>query len=126
MTEHYNRITEKNKRKELRNNAILSERKLWHCLKNKQMRGYKFRRQYSIDNYIIDFYCPELRLAIEIDGISHLNKEQYDKNREKHIKNYVINIIRINGLDILNNITDVLYFINNKIDELIPPLKSTP
>ena len=68
MTKHYNKLTEKNKRKELRKNSTSSERKLWQYLKNKQIKECKFRRQYSIDNYILDFYCHKAMLAIEIDG----------------------------------------------------------
>jgi very-short-patch-repair endonuclease len=57
--------------RELRNNATYSERFLWRYLKRKQIKGYDFDRQKPIDNYIVDFFCNELMLAIEIDGESH-------------------------------------------------------
>jgi very-short-patch-repair endonuclease len=59
------------KRKALRNNLTSAEATLWLCLKNKQLEGKRFRRQFSIGNYIVDFYCPEQKLAIELDGQGH-------------------------------------------------------
>ncbi|MCH8957693.1 DUF559 domain-containing protein [candidate division KSB1 bacterium] len=66
MTQHFNRITEKARRKQLRNNPTEAEQKLWQYLKEKQVSGVKFRRQYSVDAYILDFYSPSLKLAIEV------------------------------------------------------------
>ena len=63
-----NRIEQKRRRQKLRNSSTPWERKLWNYLKNSQLDGYKFRRQYGIENYIVDFYCPKLKLVIEIDG----------------------------------------------------------
>ena len=58
-------------RRELRANGTPAERALWNWLKNKQIRGLRFRRQFSVGNYILDFYCPSLKLAIELDGDYH-------------------------------------------------------
>ena len=66
----------KEKARELRNNSTTSEIKLWMYLKNKQMLGYDFHRQKPLDEYIVDFFCNELMLAIEIDGLSHYNSEK--------------------------------------------------
>ena len=71
MTQIFNKKTETIKRKLLRNNAPLPEIMLWSRLKSKQLGGYKFRRQFSIGRYVVDFYCPILKLALEIDGDSH-------------------------------------------------------
>jgi very-short-patch-repair endonuclease len=89
MTKIYNRIEEKIKRKRLRNNMPEAEIILWSKLKNKGI-GYKFRRQYSVGQYIIDFYCPELKLAIEVDGDSHYSSEAElrDKERQKVVESY--------------------------------------
>lgn len=65
--------------RELRNSSTFAEIVLWGYLKGKQMRGYDFDRQRPIDNYIVDFYCKDLQLAIEIDGESHYGKEKKDK-----------------------------------------------
>ena len=87
MTQHFNKKNVEQKRKYLRNNATISERKFWQAIKGKQL-GVKFRRQYSVDFYILDFYCPELKLAIEIDGDSHFTQsgKEYDLKREDYIK----------------------------------------
>ena len=81
MTKHYNRKTEEVKRKKLRQNSTYTEKIVWMNLRNRRMLGYKFKRQYSADKYIIDFYCPELKFAIEVDGISYHSvvKQIYDK-----------------------------------------------
>ena len=76
----------KEKARELRNNSTTSEIKLWKFLKGKQMCGYDFHRQKPLDNYIVDFFCDELMLAVEIDGLSHLGNEKYDNQRQKNWK----------------------------------------
>lgn len=88
MTFHYNKGSEKKKQRELRNNATHAEKILWQYLRAKRLDGLKFRRQYSIDVFVVDFYCPKVKLAIEIDGDSHFEGEavEYDFDREKHIE----------------------------------------
>lgn len=74
--------------KQLRKNSTQSEIKLWKYLKGKQMMGYDFHRQKPIDNYIVDFFCNKLRIAIELDGFSnHLPETfQKDKKKEKRLR----------------------------------------
>ena len=92
MTLHFNKRREKQKGKDLRNNATKAERILWKYLKNSQLENTKIRRQYSVDQFVIDSYCPEIKLAIEIDGSSHFDKDQipYDIERENYIKSFGI------------------------------------
>ncbi len=71
MGELYNQKWLKPIRKYLRNHSTSAEAALWNILKNKQVGGYKFRRQHSAGKYIVDFYCPSLQLAIELDGEPH-------------------------------------------------------
>ena len=98
---------ERNKfRKKLRNNMPKAEIILWSQLKGKKLDGFKFRRQHSVGPFIVDFYCPKLKLAIEVDGDSHYQEgiEEYDKRREKYIRSYYrlhINF-RCNGFSILD------------------------
>jgi len=82
--------------------------------------GYKFRRQYSIGHYIVDFYCPELRFAIEADGATHSSDKEliYDKNREKYLKGFGIKIKRYNNLEIFNNLEMVATDIKSFCDKL--------
>ena len=71
MVRVYNRTSEKARRQLLRRETPSAEEILWSKLRRRQMLGYKFRRQYSVENFVVDFYCPRARLAIEIDGDSH-------------------------------------------------------
>ena len=68
MTELFNKTQGKQKRRELRRNMTKAELMIWSKLRRKQVCGYKFRRQYGVGSYIIDFYCPKIKLAVEIDG----------------------------------------------------------
>ena len=86
---------------------------LWLKLKNKGLKGYKFRRQYSIDNFIVDFYCPKLKLAIEIDGNSHYieGANLSDNNRQSRIESYGITFLRFTNREIYENIDGTLKII---------------
>ena len=72
--------------RQLRNNSTLSEVLLWNYLKGKQMKGYDFHRQKPLLSFIVDFFCYELMLVIEIDGDSHDNKYEEDKLRQKQLE----------------------------------------
>lgn len=78
----------------LRNESTLTEILLWDKLKNKQLFGYKFLRQNPIDNFIVDFFCKELMLAIEIDGSSHNEKVEQDIERQMNMENLGIKFLR--------------------------------
>ena len=101
----------------LRNNSTLSEVLLWNHLKGKQMKGYDFHRQKPIDNYVVDFFCPKLRLIIEIDGESHLFKGEEDEKREKRLESLGFHILRFDDLDIKKNMEGVLVSIKKWIKE---------
>jgi len=81
-------------RRKLRNNMTLAEITLWRHLKNRSMEGLIFRRQFGLGPYIVDFYCPSLRLAIELDGDSHIGREAYDQRRQKYIERHGIRFLR--------------------------------
>ncbi len=107
---------------ELRNNATKQEKILWHYLKNSQL-DYKFRRQQPIGNYIVDFFCPELKLIIELDGGQHdetINKE-YDILRDDFLKSLGYTVLRIWNNEIDKNIDGVINYINNQIVTLVTP-----
>ena len=87
----------KESRRELRTNMTIAEAALWKLLKNKNVAGLQFRRQFSIDRYILDFYCPELKLAIELDGDYHYHMSQprADYIRDKYLsENFGIKTLR--------------------------------
>jgi very-short-patch-repair endonuclease len=76
MTTHFNKKSEKEKRRQLRKDQTPAEKLVWRYLKDRRLKNCKFRRQYSVDQFVIDFYYPELKLAIEIDGEVHDISEQ--------------------------------------------------
>jgi very-short-patch-repair endonuclease len=94
--------------REFRKAPTKSEQILWRVLKNRNFSGYKFRRQHVIDGYIIDFYCVELKIAIEIDGPIHLNQVESDRERQKIIELRGIKFIRIKSEEVENNLPIVL------------------
>lgn len=97
----------KEKAKQLRKARNLSGVLFWNAVKNKQLLGLDFERQKIIGNYIVDFYCPELGLVVEIDGKSHDFKGEYDQNREKFLVDLDLEVIHYadpkikKGLDII-------------------------
>ena len=108
MTEYFNKSKYKQRRKELRNNPTKAEELLWSVLKGKKLDGYKIRRQYGVCKYVIDFYCVEKKLAIEVDGEIHDKEEsrEYDKIRKEFINNFGIRIFRIRNEIIKKNIEE--------------------
>ena len=97
-------------RKSLRKNATDAERKLWSKLRNKQLMGFKFHRQYSIQQYILDFYCPEKRLAIELDCSQHAEDKtrEYDESRTKELLAHNIKVLRFWNNEVTSNINAVI------------------
>ncbi len=128
----FNRKYLKQRRQRLRNNATEAEILLWCYLKNRQLKGRKFRRQTSIKNYIVDFYCPEEKLVVELDGESHFEEEntEYDKKKDEYLNGIGIKVIRIENQEVLYNLDYVLKpiekesnkKINNKIKNYFPLL----
>jgi very-short-patch-repair endonuclease len=88
---------------------------LWSRLKSNALDGYKFRRQYSVGKFVIDFYCPRLKLAIEVDGDSHFSDESepYDKARRDFIESFGISFLRFTNNEIYENLGEVLAKIEN-------------
>lgn len=97
-------------RKELRNNLTPAEATLWKLLQGKQLEGRKFRRQHSIANYILDFYCPGEKIAIELDGQGHFEATQaeYDHERDLFLKNFGIKVLRFENKLVWDNPEGVL------------------
>ena len=105
--------------RDLRNNSTKSEVILWLKLKGKQMYGYDFHRQKPIDNYIVDFFCFELMLAIEVDGYSHQLEDIYfkDVKKENKLKELGISVLRFTDDQVLKDMDNVLRVIEIYIEE---------
>ncbi len=105
----YNDPSVKHRRQILRTRSTKPEQKLWYYLKNQNL-GAKFRRQYSVGSYILDFYCPKHRLAVEVDGGSHFNEiaRIKDQTRSIFLAKHKITCIRFTNLEVMDNIMSVL------------------
>ena len=103
--------------KQLRQNMTFSEVKLWNELKNGQLMGYDFDRQKPIGNYIVDFFCKDLQLAIEVDGITHLDEKIIAKDfvRQEEIESYVVSFLRFDALLVVNKVEAAVREIRNWI-----------
>jgi len=94
-------------RRELRNNPTPEENILWQQIRNSKL-GFKFRRQHSIGNFIVDFYCPVKKLIIEIDGGQHLDKKEYDKERSNYLESLGFKVIRFWNDEVNKDIDKVI------------------
>ena len=96
------------KARKLRKNSTFSERLMWRYLRNRQFQGLDFDRQKPIDKFIVDFYCSDLRLVIEVDGITHNDKLVEDLKRQKRLEALGLSVLRYNALEVINNMQGVL------------------
>lgn len=106
----------KKQRQYLRNHMTKWEVRLWNDLKGKKMFGFKVRRQYGIKNYILDFYCPALKLAIEVDGEVHYfnTKAQRDRDKESCLKEHGIKLIRHKNQDFEEDFESVNLYLEDQ------------
>ncbi|MBI4743401.1 MAG: endonuclease domain-containing protein [Actinobacteria bacterium] len=106
--------------RKLRNNATKAEIRLWAYLKRKQLMGYDFHRQKPIANYIVDFFCNKLQLAIELDGYTHSFEKVFEKDerKEQELNESGITVLRYKDVDVMNNIEGVLEDIKGYIKKI--------
>ncbi len=107
---------------QLRENMTEAEKHLWWKTRMRQVKGLIFYRQKPIGDYIVDFYCPKARLAIEIDGSHHLVGEtmEYDRIRDNYLSELGLTVLRFTNTEVLTNIRGVLEKIEGEISEKIP------
>jgi very-short-patch-repair endonuclease len=106
----HNRSELKNLRKQNRSNLTPAEAELWKHLRNSQLEGRKFRRQHSIGNYILDFYCPKEKLGIELDGRNHFSDNGFeaDEKRTEYLNSLNITILRFENKEVFDQLEAVL------------------
>ena len=109
--------------RKLRKNSTLAEVLLWNNIKNRAL-GVQFHRQVPMLNYIVDFYCHELMLAIEIDGSSHDYRYFEDLNRQNKLEEYGVTFMRFSDVDVKNNMFSVSLSLEENVASLITPIKS--
>jgi len=120
--EFFSKPSTKEKRHLLRKEMTEAERVLWSKLRNRQFHGLKFRRQYGIGEYIADFYCPALRLVVELDGGQHYSEEgsAYDRLRAEYMAAMGIRTVRFPNNEVLKNLTGVLAELERWVEEPSP------
>jgi len=115
--ENYNELVYNPKLKEQarlnRKAGILGEVLLWQKLKNGKINNLDFDRQKIIGNYIVDFYCSEAKIVIEVDGSSHDSKQEYDENRDNYLQSLGLKVIHITDKDVKNKLNDVVAYLLN-------------
>ena len=114
----YNNKRLKLLRRDLRTGGTPAEGRLWTLLKNKQVNGLRFRRQHSIDRYILDFYCPEVRLCIELDGQPHKDVTAADRDYHRTLvlqEQYDITVLRYENRIVFENPDLILYDIEQHL-----------
>jgi len=119
----YNKIELKLRRRELRNNPTKAEKSLWSLIRKRQIKNVKFRRQFGIDVYVVDFYSPEIKLAIEVDGDTHFKDEEMkrDKRRQDQLEKDGIRFIRFTN----NEVIEAPDWVIDKIRETVVSLQNS-
>ena len=111
MNSIYQKVLNANKMKErridLRRKSTPTEDLLWQSLRNGKL-GLRFKRQYSIVNYVVDFYCPKTKLAIELDGDIHRFRQKYDNYRTKYLESLGVKEIRFSNKQVFDSLTNVI------------------
>jgi very-short-patch-repair endonuclease len=117
MNEFFNRESESETRRRLRNATPEAEVILWSRLKGRQLLGCKFRRQYSVGSFVIDFFSVEIKLGIELDGESHFRSgaPEYDRSRQHFIESFGIRIVRILNTEVYENLDGVLEVLGREV-----------
>jgi len=118
MTEIFNKGKQTYRRQSLRNALSKPELLLWYALKGKQLDGHKFRRQCGIGPYIADFYSPQDRVVIEIDGDSHFDAQgmMYDAERDAYMNALGIRVFRFTNREVMENMEGVLQRIRERLE----------
>jgi very-short-patch-repair endonuclease len=117
VNEFFHRDVETDKRRLLRGSMPEAEVILWSRLKGRQLLGCKFRRQYSVGSFVIDFFSVEIKLGIELDGDSHFQPGApgYDRKRQQFIESFGIRIVRILNTEVDENLDGVLEMIEREV-----------
>jgi very-short-patch-repair endonuclease len=109
----------------MRAKPTAAEAELWSALRGRQLCGWKFRRQHVIAGYIVDFYCAQLRLALEVDGGVHRGRRADDRERQERLASVGVRVVRLRNVDVLERLDDVLnevvHHCEQRAAQLIPP-----
>jgi len=110
--------------RQLRHDQTNAEKLLWYSLRNRRLFGLKFRRQYPVGPYILDFYCHKYKLCVELDGGQHYESAgiQHDVQRQAFLTSQNIHTLRFSNNDVLQNLEGILWQITEAVRPLTPTL----
>jgi very-short-patch-repair endonuclease len=100
---------------EMRHNPTEAENELWNRLRKHQLHDFKFRRQHNIGQFIVDFYCKDARLVIEVDGPIHQYQAEEDSIRQEFLENFQLNVLRFSNEMVMNNLSEVIKQIKDSL-----------
>jgi len=107
--------------RQMRKEPTAAEHKLWQRIRREQIRGVKFRRQFAIDRFIVDFCSPAVRLIVEVDGPTHEYTQEADALRQEFLESLGFEVLRFDNLDVLNNIQAVVDVIDGAVQRRLTP-----
>ena len=111
--------------REFRTQPTTSEERLWDALRNRQLQGAKFRRQQAIGPFVVDFFCPERRLIVEVDGPIHDRQREHDAERQYMLEASGYTVIRLSAHTVETDLPGTLLTIGTALDRIAPPLRLT-
>lgn len=119
VNQYYNTKELKETRKFLRSNSTAAEAVLWRSIKNRQLDGRLFRRQFSVGDYVLDFFCPSEKLCVELDGAPHFSEQGFlhDKQRDEFLNSLGIKVIRIENKHVFKLHEQVLEYIKESFNK---------
>ena len=103
--------------REMRHDPVPAEQKLWSCLRNRRLKGLKFKRQHPVGPFIADFFCAEHQLVIELDGESHAGRERYDEGRTRWLNGQGYRVVRFLNDDVHKHLVAVLRTIVREVED---------
>ena len=109
--------------RDLRSNETRAEHLLWSKLRNRQVDGWKFKRQVPFGHYILDFFCSDARLAVEVDGATHCepHEQRHDQLRTEFLATHGVHVLRVTNADVMHNINGVLETIYSRLGQKAAP-----
>ncbi len=103
--------------RQMRRQQTKAEELLWGMLRKRRRLGYKFRRQYSIERFIVDFYCADARLVVEVDGEVHKYTEEHDAVRQEYLESLGLQVLRFTNDQVFDNLRGVVVMVEETLKE---------
>jgi len=92
----------------MRHDPTTAEQRLWACLRGRQLNGFKFRRQQTVGPFIADYFCSECKLIVELDGDSHVDRAEYDRDRTEWLEKAGYSVVRYSNGEVFENLVALL------------------